>query len=156
MWEIEEGGCIRHIPRVDEFCDSIYQMKQYIGGEVAVGFWGGVSVWGDANNWDNIPIREFSDVCKGCSLEFLDGDLLLRGDKGQLGFILYREIGSLLYSAIIPRLHSNFIYVMQRIAKNIVVTVSADRYLKVLHPISRKCYLKFNNGESLYALAYLY
>ena len=86
--------------------------------------------------------------------------LLLRGgNKGQLEFIDYdyTQTGCKVYPTILG-LHSEYssFYGIQRIAKNIVVTASDDRYLKVIHPISRRCYLKFKDRESLDALTYFY
>ena len=123
--------------------------------DIVVSYWDKVKVWGAANNWGEDPIKQF-DVCRGLSIEFLSGDLLLRGGyEGQLEFIDYAQTGCNLPS-IIMGLHSECISAIQRIAKNIVVTASGDGYLKVIHPISRRCYLKFKVRKSLYALAYFY
>ena len=155
MWNIDQGLCIRHISCVSEF-DYLHQMKQHMRGDVVVSYNDEVKVWGAANNWDKTPIKQFNNVCWGSSIEFLDGDLLLRGGKeGQLGFIDYTQTGCDVYP-IIMGLHSYRIYAMQRIAKNIVITVSNDEYLKVIHPIYRRCYLKFEARDSLYALTYFY
>ena len=154
MWNIDQGLCIRHIPRVGGYCDFLIQMKQHIRGDVIVCYLNKVMVWGTANNWGE-AIKQF-DVCEGFSIEFLSGDLLLRGGyKGHLEFIDYGEIGCKLPS-IIMGLHSGYIIAIQRIAKNIVVTASGDGYLKVIHPISRRCYLKFKAREYFYAQAYFY
>ena len=154
MWNIDEGLCIRHIPRLSGF-DGLWQMK-HIGGDVVVSYEDEVKVWGAANNWDNTPTKQFNKVCEGYSIEFLSGNLLLRGgNKGQLEFIDYAQTGCKL-PPIIEGLHLEDINAIQRIAKNIVVTASDDGYLKVIHPISRKCYLKFKASDSLHALAYFY
>ena len=153
MWNIDEGLCIRHIPYVRGF-SYLNQMKQHIGGDVVVSYWGKVKVWRAANNWGE-AIKQF-DVCEGDSIEFLSGDLLLKGgNKGQLEFIDYAQTGCKL-PPIIEGLHLNRINAIQRIAKNIVITASDDEYLKVIHPISRRCYLRFKARESLYTLAYFY
>ena len=156
MWNIDQCLCIRHIPRAHRFCDILIQMKQHIMGDVVVNYRENVKVWGATNNWGNTPIKQF-DICEGWSIEFLDGDLLLRGGgrKGQLEFIDYAKIGYKVYP-IIKNLHSYYINAIQRIAKNIVITASDDRYLKVIHPISRICYLKYKAREALKALAYFY
>ena len=155
MWNIDQGLCIRQIPRVGEF-DSLNQLKQHIGGDVVVGYWNKVKVWGAANDLVLTPIKQFNKVYFGLSIEFLDGDLLLRGgDEGQLEFIDYAQTGCELPSTIMG-LHSKHINAIQRIAKNIVITASADGYLKVIHPIYRRCYLKFNARKPIYALAYFY
>ena len=157
VWNIDQGLCIRQIPRIG-LVDHLYQMKQHIGGDVVVCYRAQVKVWGAANNWGNTPIKQF-DVCGGWSIEFLDGDLLLRGgDEGQLEFIDYGEIGCK-FPLTIMGMYAyavNRILAIQRIAKNIVVTASDDGYLKVIHPISRRCYLKFKARWDLYALAYFY
>ena len=70
-------------------------------------------------------------------------------------FIDYTQTGCKL-PPIIEGLHSKSINFIQRIAKNIVITASEDGYLKVIHPIFRRCYLKFKARKSLYALAYFY
>ena len=154
MWNIDQGLCIRQIPRVGGY-DSLNQMKQHIGGDVVVDYLENVKVWGAANNWGGDPIKQF-DVCWGRSIEFLSGDFLLRGGcEGELEFIDYGEIGYRL-PLIIMGLHSESIYAIQRIAKNIVITASDDGYLKVIDPIFRRCYLKFKARKSLYVLAYFY
>ena len=156
MWNIDQGLCIRHIPRcVRTYCDSLNQLKQHMRGDVVVNYEHEVRVWGAAS-WDKTPIKKFNNINYGLSIEFLSGDLLLRGgEEGQLEFIDYGEIGSQLPPTI-KRLHSKHIYAIQRIAKNIVGTVSYYGYLKVIDPISRRCYLKFKARKSLYALAYFY
>ena len=155
IWNIDQGSCIIHIPSVRGYGDSLNQMKQHIGGDVVVSYWDKVRVWGAANHLGEDPIKQF-DVCEGWSIEFLSENLLLRGgQKGQLEFIDYAQTGCKL-PPIIKELHSKFINAIQRIAKNIVITASDDGYLKVIHPISRICYLKFKARKSLYALAYFY
>ena len=153
-WNIDEGLCIRQIPRFSGF-DNLIQMKQHMRGDVVVSLWDKVKVWGAANNWGENPIKQF-DV-EGWSIEFLSENLLLRGGReGQLEFIDYAQTGCKL-PPIIKGLHSKSINAIQRIAKNIVITASSgDGYLKVIHPISRKCYLKFKARKSLYGLAYFY
>ena len=143
---------MRHIPYE---CRCVYHMKQHIGGDVVVSHQLEVNVWGAANNWGE-PIKQFDDVCWGWPIEFLSGDLLLRGGvRGELEFIDYTQTGCEL-PPIIKGLHSNQIKAIQRIAKNIVVTASFDRYLKVIDPISRRCYLKFKVRDPLNAIAYFY
>ena len=154
IWDIDQGLCIRHIPRVSGF-DDLRQMKQHTRGDVLVSYGHKVRVWGDANFWGQNPINQFN-VYYGRSIEFLSGNLLLRGGVGgQLEFIDYAQTGCKLPSNIMG-LHSKYINAIQRIAKNIVVTASHDGYLKVIDPISRICYLKFKDREFLYALAYFY
>ena len=155
MWNIDQGLCIRHIPHVGGY-DNLTQMKQHIEGDVVVSHGNKVKVWGAANNWGNTPIKQF-DVCIGCSIEFLSGNLLLRGGwKGQLEFIDYAQTGCKLPPTIMG-LHSENIRAVQRIAKNIVITATGDGYLNVIDPISRRCYLKFKaSRKSLFALAYFY
>ena len=153
MWNIDEGLCIRQIPCLRGY-GYLIQMKQHIGGDVVVSYLKTVKVWGAANNWGEDPIKQF-DV-KGRSIEFLSENLLLRGGReGQLEFIDYGEIGCQLPPIIIG-LHSKHIYAIKRIAKNIVITASEDEYLKVIHPLFRKCYLKFKARKFIYALAYFY
>ena len=154
-WNIDQGLCIRYIPNVSGF-DGLWQMKHHIGGDVVVDYVDEVKVWGTANNWGENPIKQFDDVCRGCSIEFLSEHLLLIGGlEGQLEFIDYAQTGCEL-PPIIEGLHSEDIYAIQRIVKNIVVTASGDEYLKVVHPIFRICYLKFKARDSLCALAYFY
>ena len=154
MWNIYQGLCIRHIPRLSGF-DHLIQMKQHMRGDIVINYWNKVRVWGAANDLGEDPIKQF-DVCIGSSIEFLSEDLLLRGgSKGQLEFIDYAQTGCKLPS-IIMGLHSEFIYAIQRIAKNIVITADENGYLKVIHPISRRCYLKFKARKPLFALAYFY
>ena len=157
MWNIDEGLCIRHIPRLNGFYgDNLTQMKQHIGGDVVVGYGDKVKVWGTANNWGENPIKQF-DVCEGWAIEFLSGDLLLRGGfKGQLEFIDYGEIGCTLPPKI-EGLHSEYKFIaLQKIAKNIVITASADGSLKVIDLISISAYLSFQTDKRFEALAYLY
>ena len=155
MWNIDQGICIRHIPSVMKY-DSLYQMKQHIGGNVFLSYGKKVNVWGAANNWGVNRIKKFYKVCYGWSIEFLSGNLLLRGGTGgQLEFIDYAKTCCKL-PPIIMGLHLACINAIQRIAKNIMVTASRDGYLKVVHPIFRICYLKFKAGDPLRALAYFY
>ena len=155
MWNIDQGLCIRHIPNVSAF-DGLLQMKQHIGGDVVVNCRYEVKVCGAANNWGEDPIKQFDNVCCGRSIEFLSGNLLLRGGNlGQLEFLNYAQTDCKL-PPIIEGLHSEDINAIQRIAKNIVVTASEGGYLKVIHPISRICYLKFKARDPLCALAYFY
>ena len=153
MWDIDQGVCTRHIPyECGALC--LDQMKQHIGGDVVVSYGKILKVWGVDNNWDT-PTNQF-DIYDGWSIEFLSEDLLLRGgQEGELEFIDYTQTGCEL-PLIIEGLHSEWINAIQRIAKNIVVTASEDGYLKVVHPISRICYLKFKARKSLKALAYFY
>ena len=67
MWNIDQGLCIRHISRVCEF-DCLNQLKQHIGGDLVVGYWDKVKVFG-ANNWDKTPIKQFNNVYYGLSIE---------------------------------------------------------------------------------------
>ena len=160
IWNIDEGGesvCIRHIPREGVY-EELLQMKQHIGGDVVVSYRKEVKVWGAANDWDETPIKRFK-VCKGHAIEFLDGDLLLRGGVGHdLEFIDYGEIGYQLHPIIMKEDYDVFdpMFAIKRIAKNIVITATEDGYLKVIDPMSRNCYLKFEDRESLKALAYFY
>ena len=156
MWNIDEGICIRNINIPRAVGSELWQMKQHTRGDVVLSYSDEVRVWGAANNLGENPIKQFYNVCDGRSIEFLDGNLLLRGgDQGQLEFIDYEQTGDEL-PPIIKGLHSECITAIQRIAKNIVVTASNDTYLKVVHPISRICYLKFKARESFNALAYFY
>ena len=129
MWNIAEGFCIRHIPNVSGI-DCLDQMKQHIGGDVVVSYRFHKVGMGAANNWGEDPIKQFDNVCEGCSIEFLSGNLLLRGGKkGQLEFIDCAQTDCEL-PPIIMNLHSYLIYTIQRIAKNIVVAASDDGYLR--------------------------
>ena len=155
MWNIDEGLCIRQIPREDMYPDKLYQMKQHMRGDVIISYWKNVKVWGAAKDLGNTPNKQFK-VCKGESIEFLSGNLLLRGGcGGQLEFLDYAQTGCELPPTI-EGLDLDYIYAIQRIVKNIVITASADGYLKVIHPISRKCYLNFKAKRGLLALSYFY
>ena len=113
FWNIDQGLCIRHIPNVTGF-DYLWQMK-HTGGYIVVNYRYEVKVWGAANNWGENPIKQFN-VCSGFSIEFLSGNLLLRGgDEGNLEFIDYAQTGCKL-PPIIMGLHSKLIYAIQRIA----------------------------------------
>ena len=103
---------------------------------------------------------QFDGFCYGISVEFLDGDIMLRGgQEGQLEFIDYWEKYKYHKYSLPPtirNLHICSIYAIQRIARNMVITVSGDGYIKVIDPICL-CYLKFRGREfSLHALAYFY
>ena len=153
IWNIDEGVCIRHIPSLGDY--GIHQMKQHIGGEVALSYEEKIFVWGAVNNWE-APIKQFR-VCHGDLIEFLDRDILIRGgNNAQLEFIDYAKTGC----SLPPDrrgLHSDDIRAIQRIAKNILVIATKDE-LKVIDPRSRKCYLKFmiNAQWSTSAITYFY
>ena len=161
IWNIDEGVCIRHIPSLGGYknqglCQGYLPlMKQHHDGDVAIDCYDKVFVWGAVNNWET-PIKQFP-VSPGYSLEFLHRDILLRGGcEHQLEFIDYAQAGYSLPSSIIG-LHSKLITAIQRIAKNILVTASVDGSLKVINPISRKCYLKFKKGRKwMTAITYFY
>ena len=150
IWNIDQGLCTRHLPHMHY---GILQMKQYIG-EVAVSYSEKVIIWGAANNWE-VPLKQFK-VCKGWSIEFLSEDILLRGYEGELEFIDYAQTGCSMPP--IQGLHSSYIYKLKRIAKNIVITASMDGFMKVIDPISRKCYLNFKKRDNYrwFAIAYFY
>ena len=151
IWNTDQGLCTRHLPRMHY---NITQMKQYMG-EVAVSYREKVIIWGAANNWGD-PLKQFK-VCKGWPIEFLSGDILLRGGyEGELEFIYNAQTGCSLPP--IQGLHSSVIYHIKRIAKNIVITSSMDRFMKVIDPISRKCYLNFKKRDNYhwFAIAYFY
>ena len=157
IWDIVEGVCTKHIilSSWGWITNYIYQMKQHMG-EVAVSFNKEIKVWGAANNWGNTPLKQFG-VCDGYSIEFLTSDILLRGgDKGQLEFIDNGEIGCSLHPIL--GLHSSYIVAIQRIANNIVITISDEGSIKVIDPILRKCYLNFKKGDDIWmnAIAYFY
>ena len=153
IWDIDQGICTRHIPNGGY---NSLEMKLHMGGDVVVSHNNQLKVWGAANNWET-TLKQFT-VCYGHSIEFSgDDDLLLRGGAfGDLEFIDYRETGSQLPPPI-KQLHSNVIIAIQRIVKNILLTASVDGYLKVIHLISRKCYLCFKTGsKGMRAIAYFY
>ena len=155
IWNISQYGvCIRHIPAVGGGWNILYQMKHYEG-EIALSYETGIRIWGVANNWRD-PLKHLG-ASVGHSIEFLSHDILLRGGyKGQLEFIYYAQTSPSLLPSI-QRLHSDIIINLQRIAKNIVLTSSPDRSLKVIDPISRKCYLNVKeNDQWMRAIAYLY
>ena len=154
IWNINEGVCIRYI---SSMAYGLHQMKELHEGEIALNYDDKVFVLGAVNNWE-APIKLFR-VCAGCSIEFLDRDILLRGGScGQLEFIDYTQTGCSIPPNI-QGLHSRYIEVIQRIAKNIIVTASSyDRFLKVIDPITRKCYLKsmINDQWNASPIAYFY
>ena len=152
MWNIDQGVCIRQIPRLSGY-DYLNQMKHHMR-DVVVNYMTNVKVWRAANDLRNTPIKQF-DV-EGSSIEFLSKNLLLIGGyEGQLEFIDYTQTDCKL-SPTIKNLHSKSIYAIQRIAKNIVITASTDGYLKVIHPIFRTVYLSFLTDKGFEALAYFY
>ena len=133
-------------------------MKQHYKGDVAISYYykKEIFVLGTVNNWEAL-IKQFR-VCDGFAIEFLDRDILIRGgNKGQLEFIDYSQAGCSMPPNI-RGLHSRYIEAIQRIVKNIIVTSSDDGYIKVIDPISRKCYLKFmiNDKGNTSAIAYFY
>ena len=119
IWDLDQGLCIRHILMGHT---PLSQMKHIYMGEVALGTGRKVNAWGAANNWGD-PLRQFN-VCPGYSIEFLSGDILLRGGrKGELEFIDYAQTGCQLPSTY-------RILGIQPIAKNMVITVSYERDIK--------------------------
>ena len=152
VWNIDQGVCIRYIPKM---ALGLWNMKLGDDGEIVVSYWQEVAVFAIANNWGDSPLKQFR-VCYGRSIEFLSEDLLLRGGfKGELKFIDYAQTGNCLPWPI-KRLHKSTITDIQRIAKNIVVTVAADRSIKVLDPISKVGYLNYKCDCCLRVIGYLY
>ena len=160
MWDIDQDLCLRRVLPVNGYNDRLFQIKQDIGGDIVASYKNTVRVWGTANNWKEGPIKQFNNLCDGYSIEFLSGDLLLRGGReGQLEFIDYAQ-GGKLYTTI-ESLQLGPIRAIQRIAKNIVVTASGDGfnygYLKVIDPISIKSYLCFKKkNKGFNSVAYFY
>ena len=153
IWNINEGVCIRYILSMGY---DLWQIKQHHEGEIALNYEDKVFVLGAVNNWE-APIKLFR-VCAGCSIEFLDRDILLRGKfDGQLEFIDYTQTGCSMPPDI-QGIYSYYIEAIQRIAKNILVTVPHEGFLKVSDPITRKCYLKFmiNIKWNTSTIAYFY
>ena len=153
LWNIDQGLCIRQIPNMGE--NSLFGMKQHIGGDVVVSYWRKVIVWGAQNNWAE-PVHEL-DVSAGYSIELLSEDILLRGGMwGQLEFIHYMQTDAQLPLPI--DLHSGIIYELLRIAKDIVIISAADNTLKVINPRSKECYLIFEKGawDEYSSMAYFY
>ena len=150
IWNIDQGVCIRHIPPLGGY-RFLYQMKQHMGGDVAICYEEKVFVLGAVNNWEE-PIEQFS-VCDGCSIKFLDRHILIKGGyHGELEFIDYSQTGRSMPPDI-RELYSFKIEAIQRIVKNILATANQNG-LKVIDPISRKCYLKFRIKDSV--IAYFY
>ena len=150
IWNIDKGVCIRYIPPL--LGGSLYQMKQHHEGDVAISYTHKVFVLGAVNNWE-APIKQFRVRC-GYSIEFLDRDILLIGRyDGQFEFVDYAQTGCLMP----PDIQGLYSSSIQRIAKNILVIASCYGYLRVINPISRKCYLNFTKGEQyMIAIAYFY
>ena len=159
MWDIDQGLCLRRVRPVNGYNNNLTQMKQDIGGDIVASYRDTIRVWGAADNWGEGPIKQFNNVCSGYPIEFLSGDLLLRGgDEGQLEFIDYTRGGKL--HTTIESLQLGIIRAIQRIAKNIVVIASADGwngYLKVIDPISKMSYLCFKKkNKGFNSFAYFY
>ena len=126
-------------------------MKQHEG-EVALSYT--EKVLGAVNNWE-AQIKQFR-VCDGFAIEFLSWDILLRGGyKGQLEFIDYSQTGCSMPSDIRGLHPFSNILDIQLIAKNILVKATKDE-LKVIDPISTKCYLKFKINDQWYTSAIAY
>ena len=132
-------------------------MKQHTSGDVVVSYENKVKVWGEVNNWEK-PIKIFNSC--GSSIEFLSENLLLRGGgqlgEGNLVFIDYAQA----VCAVPPMLtqHDSSICNIQRITKNIVVTV-CDQYIivvDIVDTISSRSILMFEVRKLLHALAYFY
>ena len=94
IWNIDQGVCIRHIPSMGNI---LTQMKQHHEGDVAISYTHKVFVLGAVNNWE-APIKQFR--VWGCSIEFLDRDLLLRG-----GLYKNRLFSVTRYTKITSKLH---------------------------------------------------
>ena len=152
IWNIDEGVCIRQISSMGH---GLWQMRQHHEGEMAISYYEEIFVLGAVNNWET-PIKQFR-VCAGYSIEFLDRHILLKaGRKGQLEFIDYTQTGCSMPPNM-KGLYSDDIVAIQNIAKNILVTVADDGFLKVIDPISRKCHLNFTKGDQyMRTIAYFY
>ena len=153
IWNINNGHCILQIPCTNRY--SLYQMKMFVN-DVACCMGHEIIIWGKDNNW-SAPRKKFEFSFIGDSIELLSKDIYLRG----VGYMSQLEIldldtGSPLQPPI-HRLHSGTIHQIQKIGENIVVTVSADGSLKVIDPITRKCYLNIKeNDPPILAIAKYY
>ena len=61
MWNIDQGLCIRQIPRLGRY-DSPIQMKQHIGGDVVVSYRKKVMVWGQPTIGEILPLSKLMSV----------------------------------------------------------------------------------------------
>ena len=151
MWNIDEGLCIKHFPRI-YYCDYLIQMKKLNDKQLAICTWYRVTVL--TGTWEFPNKREFSEFGdSGRTIEYLSDDILLRGsDEGTLEIIDCTGTGNLLHPFL--KLHSRAIYEIMRLSKDIVITTSRDGSIKVINPISRKCYsvLKNKSQEVVMAL----
>ena len=147
IWNVEEGTCRKHIQKPSKF-DPLCQMKEYPGcrWDVACCMWNKVELWGRANNWEG-PLQ-VDELNIGCSVEYISPSLFLRGGRwGRLDILLGTSVQGF-------ALHSLAINDILHIAKNIVVTVSNDKTVKVIHITQPKCFLNFtDNTDRVLAIA---
>ena len=149
-WDITTGTCIAHIQRAPDD-DLLWQMKTLDSGSVAVCLAYKVTLWGRENNWESPTTQYQKFPCgRGLSIEFLSGNILLRGDQN--GHVDIIHMSTHIHLKVLPKLHTINVREILRIGKNIVVTVSDDGYLKVTDPISLVCYFNKNTQKTLYTL----
>ena len=164
FWDIDQGTCIRHIPRPANYTHLI-QIKHFRGcnaaniNSVVICTIDNINIWEASNNWE-LPIKIFGKfVDMIFSIELISNNILVRGSwEGNLKFVDYLETRAPSPRKSIMQLHTKTIYEILRIAQDIVITASADGSIKVLDPIYRSCYLNFQNGtrDFIYALTKFY
>ena len=164
IWDIDLGIRTKFIPKIDRpYDDYLAQLKIFLLPDInmtlAVCNKYSVTVWGSKaeNNWES-PIQEFGRFDEtGYSIEQIAEDIFLRGGgyRGKLGIVNMKTVLSYSGQSMI-QLHSDVIRDLLYISKNILVSASADKTLKVIDIISRKCYFIYKKvNDGIYTLTKL-
>ena len=159
IWNIVEGTCVRHITIKEFPHNELWSLRKFniINGElIASCFLRRIIIW-NINNWETPKsVFKFNKKLIGAtSIQCLSADIFLRGkDDGELEILDLRSGDKV--EEVIP-LHTEVIMDIQKIAKNILVTVSEDDHMKVTDVLDRKCYYDFHESvDPIYCIAKFY
>ena len=160
IWNLMEEKCIKRI-LIPKFTkdDTLYQIKLFRGRKInflicsmkkSLVIW---KILGNNTICEGI-IKQFMFTQTGWPVELLANNILLRGEgEGKLELVEI-EKGSSIHQGI--RVHSNILREILCVAKNIIIIASYDGDVKVIDPISGKCYFIFTNSLQVYAITKFY
>ena len=136
IWDIAQTTCIKHIkgPR------SLSQIK-YLGDIIACYMRNQLIIW-NTSNWKKE--KEYKFIKSGWPFEFLGDGKVARGMySGELKIIDIINTPSDTDCLRTILLHSKGIYDILRIGKNIIITISDDKQLKVVDPLSARSHFVY-------------
>ena len=143
VWNVEKGICMKAF-RVNYYLTSMGYYDGSVGCNYLYGFLLCYGIDCISRN-----VIELTNI--GYSFQLIKEKIVVRGTySGELETI---DIKSGKYLKPSIQIHSACITNIRKITQNIVLTVSADKQLKVLDISTRKCYYSFDSEKSMEKLA---